>query len=709
VEATKDLTGKLAAGSTGLERYPHVFQPLRLGPVEVENRIYMAPHGIPLEVPVPGYEAHHMPAAEHAHYFAERAAGGVGLIFHSTQLGVFASNPTLAASPGLPESVPSYRRVAELVHEQGAKIMAEIWYVAWHLKRWEALGPEAPSLAPSATQHYAFPGTRYRMRRADIRRLVHAHGDATLHLREAGYDGVELHVSHGAILEYFVSPYHNHRTDEYGGNPENRARILREALEVTREAAGEGMAVGIRLTVDQMLPGGRDLDATRELLEHLVATGLLDFVDLDITVEPEQAHLMTPSYFEPKLHNAERVAAISGAAGSIPVLATPGRLTNLADAERLLAGGSMQMVGAVRGLIADPELVSKAREGRERDTRVCIAANHCTGNLAPGGGFSCAINPTAGREERWGFRRWSPAPRTMRVVVVGAGPAGLEAARVAARRGHSVTLLEARPEAGGGLALWAGIPGREHLLTLRAWWLRQLDQLGVDLRTEVRADESEVLSHNPDVAIVATGSYYDRTGESGFAPRPIPGWEGDNVYCPEAVISRASVLSGNVLVLDEEGYNTAAGVAEIAARDGATVEYVTRKLVAAEALGRDARYVHQRLRATGVTISTLTYVTEIGERSVTLVDLPTGASRVVNADAVVLATMRKPVDELADALDGKVRYVYLIGDALSPRSLREATYEGHRFARVIGDDGMPATVTEELFRPLGSLRPAALA
>jgi 2,4-dienoyl-CoA reductase-like NADH-dependent reductase (Old Yellow Enzyme family)/thioredoxin reductase len=683
---------------------------LKLGPVEVPNRMYMSPHGIALEAPVPGHETHHLPAAEHAHYFAERAAAGVGLIFHSTHLGPFALQPILAASPGLPESVPSYARIADMVHEHGAKLMAEIWYVPWQVHRWDALGPAAPQLAPSAVQNFNLPWTRYAMRKHDIRAVLDQHATAVRHLRQAGYDGVELHVSHGALLEYFLSPYHNHRTDEYGGSLENRARFLCEALEVAREEAGGEMAIGIRITADQLLPGGNGEAETAAALEHLRATGLLDFVDIDISVEPEQHYLMTTSFFMPKLHNAERVARVGAAARPLPVIATPGQVTSVADAERLVASGAMDMVGAVRGLIADPELVKNARDGRERSTRVCIAINHCTGNATGMPTFNCAINPVAGREERWGERAFAPAPNAKRVVVVGAGPAGVEAARIAARRGHRVTLFERGEQIGGGVALWARIPGREHLRSLTSWWAEQLDEHGVELHTGVEADVTRILDAAPDVVIVATGSVYVSTGESGFAPRPLPGAERSFVTGPEPVIRGDVQLSGRVLVLDEEGYHTAVGVAEIAAADGATVELVTRQAAIGHAIGRDSRFVVERLRKLGVTLRPQTWVSEIGDGRVALTDLATGAEHVVEDVAtVVAATMRAPVDGLADALEGSVGYVYLIGDALAPRSLTEATYEGHRFARVIGEDDMPATVTGELFHPLNTLRPAEFA
>jgi 2,4-dienoyl-CoA reductase-like NADH-dependent reductase (Old Yellow Enzyme family) len=685
-------------------RYPHVFSPVKLGPVEVANRIYMAPHGIGLDTPSPDYGIKNVPAAEHAFYFAERAAGGTALIFHSMVMGPFATQPRLQANPGTKEAIPSYRRVADLVHEHDARIMAEIWYVPWQPHSWDALGPEAPALSPSANQQYGDGGTRYALRKRDLKLVVDAHATAVSNLREAGYDGVELHVSHGALLEHFLSERYNRRTDEYGGPLENRARLLREALEAARGAAGDAMAVGIRLTADQMLPWGWDTDGAREILEHLAPTGLLDFVDIDISVEPEQVELLSTSFFIPKLHNLERVEAVAPAAGDVPVLATPGRVTTIADAERLLAGGSVAMVGIVRGLIAEPELVKNAREGNESRSRVCIAANHCAGGVL---GFGCAVNPAAAREERWGLGTIAAAPKSMKVTVVGGGPGGLEAARVAALRGHPVTLLEARPDLGGALGLWARLPGRESLQTLPAWYAARLAELGVDVRTGVAADEQTVLATEPEVVFVATGGAYDRSGESGYAPRPIAGWERELVVAPEAVLTGERELSGRVLVLDDEGYHCALGIAELAAGSGCEVELVTRHASAGARLTRDASQVLGRLRAAGVRITTGTFVDEIGEGSVTLRDLTTKQQRTVAVDAAVIATMRKPVDALADALDGKVAYVYPVGDALAPRTLREATYEGHRFARLVGEDDMPATVIEELFRPFGHMRPAA--
>jgi 2,4-dienoyl-CoA reductase-like NADH-dependent reductase (Old Yellow Enzyme family)/thioredoxin reductase len=598
-----------------------------------------------------------------------------------------------------------------MVHAEGAKLMAELWYVNWQPHKWEALGPEAPAMSPSASQNYTSFYMRYEMRHADIERVVEAHAVAARNLKAAGYDGIELHVSHGSLIEYFLSPYFNKREDQYGGGLANRARFLIQILKTVREALGSDRALGIRLTADEMLPGGLGIEETKEIIGHVSPTGLLDFVDIDISVEPEQAYLMTTSFFEPKLHNAGRIAALTPSIRPLVAMGTPGRVTSLSEAERLLANGATDMIGLVRGLIAEPYLVNNSREGHAHQNRICIAANHCSGgtNLPGGPSFGCAINPSAGREERWGNSKNERAPRSTRVVVVGGGPAGLEAARVAAMRGHQVTLLERSGRIGGGLALWADIPGREHLKTFPSWMEGQLSEAGVELKLGTEGTLDSVLGLHPEVVIVATGSTYDRTGQSGFAPRPVPGWDRDFVHPPEPVIRGEMKLAGRVVVLDEEGMHAAAGVCEVAAAGGASVELVTRWPTIAHTLGAQSRYIAPRLHAAGVTLSTGSYLDGIGERTATIRHLLSGQRREVEVDAVVLATMRLPAGRLADDLEGKVPYVYLIGDGLAPRTLREATYEGHRFARVIGEPGMPRSVTEELFRPLNTLRPAAFA
>jgi 2,4-dienoyl-CoA reductase-like NADH-dependent reductase (Old Yellow Enzyme family)/NADPH-dependent 2,4-dienoyl-CoA reductase/sulfur reductase-like enzyme len=676
------------------KRYPTVFKPMKLGPVEIPNRIYMAPHGIPLEVKSTGGDMLAEPALNRAYYFGERAAGGTGLIIHSTQ--VISSQTNFGESPGHEQAIPAFRRVAEEVHRHGSKIFAEIWYVNWIQKAWEKLGPEAPGLAPTALPTLYYPSVRKAMTLREIDLMVEAYARTTRNLRQAGYDGIELHVSHGSIVEYFLSPYFNKRADEYGGSMENRARLMVRLLEVIRREQGADQALGIRINADELLPGGLDEEATKEILIYLRGLGLVDFFDIDVSVEPEQVHLMTTGMFDPVMHNAERAGRVGEAAGDIPVLMTPGRLTSIADAEKLLASGKCSMVGAVRGLIADPHMVNKSRDGREKERRICVAINACVDPL--GVGWGCAINAVAGKENRWANEFIAPVATPMNIVVVGGGPAGSEAARIAAERGNHVTLLERGQKLGGSILNWGALPGRESMRTLPNYFDVQLDRLGVDVRLGTEASAQAVLALQPDVVVVATGSKYNREGVSGPSPRPIPGHDLGHVLAPEDLFAGRSV-SGKVVVVDDEGYHTGCGIAEMLAKSGCDVVYVARKMVVGASLGLAIGHVSTRLRLAGVKIVTGHMATAITEGTVTLYEAMTGAESVEQGvDHVVLTTCRDAVDDLSEALEGKIPYIYLIGDALAPRGLREATYEGHRFGRLIGDPEMPASVSEELFR-----------
>lgn len=676
-------------------KYPNVFSPIRLGPVELSTRFFFAPHGSALS-------AGTKPSDDLVAYSAERVrGGGCGLVI--VALVAHERGRTRQPSPHPPENLAAFRVMAEEIHAAGGKIFGQIFYWWGGFGQWQPLSPPAPSLGPSVRQFGYSDRTvsTHAMGRDEIRAMLAALAQSAAHLREAGFDGVMLHGSHAGLIEQFVSPYFNQRTDEYGGSPENRMRFLVESLQAVREGAGPDLAVGIRFNCDEMLPGGYGVETAREVVAHICGRGLVDYVDLDVGVEPQQFHHGMPTSFADKQYYRPFVEAVRGAAGDVPVLSVLGRITSMAEAEAAIAAGVCDVAGAARQLIAEPQFVQNAREGREDRSRVCIACNWCTA-AGGDGAQGCTINPASYRERLWGVATFAPAARPSKVVVVGGGPGGLEAARVAALKGHQVVLFEARERLGGGLALWADLPGRAGYGDAIRWWAAEVERLGVEVRRGVRADAAMVLAERPEAVIVASGARYSPGGRSVTFDADLPGSDRPTVYRPEEILLGGARPSGRVALLDGEGFHASAGIAELLASAGADVLYVNAgfsPLSPRLVDNFEARFIVQRLKAAGVRFAPTTWARHIGEGEITLYDVHTGAERAERADAVVLVTGREPQDALARELEGKVAQLFTIGDALAARMLAAASYEGQKFARLIGEPDAPASVCEAFFRP----------
>jgi 2,4-dienoyl-CoA reductase-like NADH-dependent reductase (Old Yellow Enzyme family)/thioredoxin reductase len=674
--------------------YPRIFSPIRLGPVEIPNRFYFSPNASALSVGT-------KPSRDLAYYLAARVrGGGCGLVVPS--MTAHTRGRSLQSSPFPVENIPSFRAMADTVHQAGGKIFGQLLYWWGSYGQWQPMSPPAPSLAPSAVQYGIGNKTvsTHEMAKSEIRSMIDAFRQSTENLRAAGLDGVMLHGSHGGLIEQFLSPYFNRRTDEYGGSVQNRMRFLRECLQACRDGAKGSLAVGMRLNCDELLPGGYDTRLAREVLEEISTAGLIDFVDLDIAIEPNQFYLgMPPVYLKPHVYRPY-VEAVRDAAGAVPVLSVLGRLTSIADGEAALAAGVCDMVGAARALIAEPELVKNAYEGREQRSRSCIACNWCVAAIADGA-QGCTINPASYRERLWGVDTFRSAATKQRVIVVGAGPAGLEAARVSALKGHDVALFEARARLGGALALWADLPGREYFHKAIEWWEREIERLGVKIQRGTEATAEAILRGNPDAVIVATGARYSAGGRSYFVDADIPGFDRSFVHRPEDVLLGTCHPTGKVVLLDAEGLNTSLGTAEVLANAGAVVHYLTPGFAPVSARLVDAhesRFILKRLRAAGVIISTNTYIKSIGDHSLVVYDVISEEERTIEAiDAIVLSTARIPQNGLTQELTGKVAQLYTVGDALAARPWAAAAYEGQKFARYIGEPDAPATVGAAYF------------
>lgn len=676
-------------------KYPNVFSPIQLGPIEIPTRYFFAPHGSALS-------AGSKPLDDLIAYSAERVrGGGCGLVV--VALAIHERGRTRQPSPHPPENVAAFRAMADAIHEAGGKIFGETLYHWTGAGQWQPLSPPGPAFGPSVRQ-FAYGGravSTHAMSKAEIREMLAAIGQTAAHMREAGFDGIMLHASHAALIEQFLSPYFNARTDEYGGSLENRMRFVTEALEAAREGGGSAFAVGMRFNCDEQIAGGYGVETAREVVKTLCDRGLLDYIDLDVGLEPQQFHHGMPTGFERKQYYRPFVEQVRAAAGRVPVLSVLGNITDMAEAEAAIAAGVCDVAGSARQLIAEPRFVQNAREGREELGRTCIACNWCTA-AGGDGAQGCTINPASYRERLWGVETFKPAAKPCRVVIVGGGPGGMEAARVAALKGHRVTLFEARERLGGALALWAELPGREHYRPAVDWWERELERLGVDVRLDAEARAGLVLAERPDAAIIATGAGYSRGGRSITMDADIPGHDLPFVYRPEDILLGGPRPSGKVFLFDSEGYHTGTGIAEMLAGEGAEVQFVTAGYSPVSARLTDnweERYVVQRLKTSGVRLRPTTWLRAIGEDAVTLYDIHTEEESREAADAVILSTMREPLDALARELEGKVPQLFTIGDALAARMLAAATYEGQKFARAIGEPGAPATVTEAWFGP----------
>ncbi len=676
-------------------KYPNVFSPIHLGPVEIPTRYFFAPHGSALS-------AGSKPLDDLIAYSAERVrGGGCGLVVLA--LAIHERGRTRQPSPHPPENVAAFRAMTDAIHDAGGKIFGETLYHWTGAGQWQPLSPPGPVFGPSVRQFaYGGRGVSTRaMSRAEIEGMLSAIHDTAAHMREAGFDGIMLHASHAALIEQFLSPYFNARTDEYGGSIENRMRFVAEALQAARNGGGSDFAVGMRFNCDEQITGGYGTDTASAVVKALCDRGLLDYIDLDVGLEPQQFHHGMPTGFERKQYYRPFVERVRGAAGSVPVLSVLGNITDMADAEAAIAAGVCDVAGSARQLIAEPRFVQNARDGREDRNRTCIACNWCT--AAGGeGAQGCSINPASYRERLWGEASFAPAAQTSRVVIVGGGPGGLEAARVAARKGHRVTLFEQRDRLGGALALWADLPGRAHYRPAIDWWVRELARLGIDVRLGTAASVGTVLAEAPDAVIVATGARYSPGGRSITCDADIPGHDLPFVHRPEGVLLGGARPSSKVFVFDAEGYHTGTGIAELLASRGAEVQFVTATYSPVSARNTDnweERYIVQRLKANGVRLRPTTWLRRIEDRAVVLYDIHTDEESREPADAVILSTAREPVDGLARALEGKVAQLFAIGDALAARMLAAATYEGQKFARLIGEPGAPATFTEAWFRP----------
>jgi 2,4-dienoyl-CoA reductase-like NADH-dependent reductase (Old Yellow Enzyme family)/thioredoxin reductase len=659
--------------------YPRLFTPLHLGPVVARNRVVCGAHFTMYTEPNGTYGEPGFYGERYGRYLAEFARGGVGTVI----AGQAQVHPTTAyqmhnnAAAWDPGCVPHLRRVSEQIQEHGALAFLQLAHnggvnhATWsRLPVWSASGIANHMEASKAISH------------DEIREVVDHYARSARHAADAGFDGIEVHGAHGYLIHEFLSPAHNVRTDEYGGSFDNRIRFATEVLETVRAAVGPSVAVGMRLVGDEESRDGHGLapDDCAEIAARLARDGLVDF--LDVSVGRSGVGMVRPMY-APHMLGVRATAIVKQAVPGVPVFAVH-RILTPDEAEGILEEGAADAVTIVRALIADPEWANKARQDRAGEIRACTGCNQgCYGNLTQGYPITCVTNPSVGREETLGSGTLTPAATRKRVVVVGGGPAGLEAAWVAAARGHDVTLLERTNALGGKIRLAAMLPGRAELAAFADWRADECARRGVDLRLGVDADRETVLAFEPDAVIVATGGRPGVSTPSKSHSMPIAGSDQPWVIDHERALLDADELGDQVVILDAIGHIEAIGVGHYLAERGRTVTVATPLhsplLLDAETM---QKALPRAVRA-GVRWRPNTVIVTIGDHEVTVADVLSYTVETLPADHVVIRTHGVANDALYHALVADVPDVIRVGDAVVPRLADRAIYDGHLAGRAL--------------------------
>jgi 2,4-dienoyl-CoA reductase-like NADH-dependent reductase (Old Yellow Enzyme family)/thioredoxin reductase len=639
------------------QEFKHLFSPIKLGNITLPNRIVMTGH------------VNRLSPDRVLSYFQARARGGAGLIMSSPH------HPLMTTD----EMIPGLKQISDAVHQYPTKIFAQLFHIG--ARSWARAMGGGTITAPSPIKIRGIfrPGGQSVPREMDkdeIQRLIMAYGATALRMKKAGYDGVEIMAAWGTLQGEFLSPVLNIRTDEYGGSLENRLRFLLECINAIRENVGPDFPLGVRFVGDELIERvwwtdkrGNTLEDAKEIARGLEATGKVHY--LFACVDTFGGGHFAPMRFP--LGAFTYIAAGLKEAVQLPVIAV-GRINDPVLAENILANNQADLIGMNRALICDPEMPNKVREGRLEEIRRCIGCNEgCVGPNFLALPIACSMNYETGREQMGPIQ---PAANKKNVMVIGGGAAGLEAARVAALRGHTVNLYEKNDELAKELDIAAKAPGREDFMEAKRYLVYQMKRLGVNVHLGVTMTPEMVMEHNPGSVVVATGA-------TPFIPE-IPGDNNNVIEMRQALLGEVET-GQNVLVVDYQNHMYGLDVADFLANKGKNVELVTDTAFAgssADATSVEAAYFS--LLSKGVVITPLTAVKEIQDKTVIIYNIITYAEKQINGiDTIVVCTDEKVNDSLYRSLKGKVKELYLVGQALSPRRLLDSIADSYVMARAL--------------------------
>ncbi len=645
-----------------------LFEPIRLGELDLRNRIMMTVHGPRLS------------ADRYLRYLDERTRD-VGLVGVHAIGGVFnfpfepggfvasyaadldGQQPHPLTEEGrayYDREIATMTRQAEIAHRNGAKVVGQIFH-------------GGVVVGPSPVDDELARGIPHALTTSEIADFVAACALAARRAVRAGLDGIEVHAAHGYLVNQFLSPATNQRHDDFGGSPERRLRFLLAILDAVRDECGDGLPIGVRLPGIEFAEGGLEVSDLCSIAQSLEQWGVA-YVNVSSGNYTGLAHGAQLPYvassYTPQGPNVPFAAAIRAALDRVPVIVA-GRITDLAFAEQILVDGAADMIGLTRALIADPQIIAKAREGRADAVVTCIGGNECH----YGRTVACAVNPAAGREEELEIRA---ADHARRVLVVGGGPAGMECARVAALRGHQVELVEAATTLGGALRIVAADPNRSGFVGFLDGLERRVRDAGVTLALGERVTRDGLMAANADVIVLATGAVE-------WVP-PVPGADSLRVVTALELLGGAAPRDGHVLVVGgRDDHFPPLTTADFLAGRVDRVTLLTELPVVGQGIeAANQLILLRRLLEGGVDIHVLSALHEVRDADVVVRNVITnGLTTIRGVDTVVLACGRRPSTALLDAVADSERRVQLIGDCFSPRRLVHAMLDASRFAVTI--------------------------